>query len=80
MQILTLATSVVALIISIMNWRKSRVIYGIEWEEFSTSTIEAVNQKNKVINDKLKTGNYIVLAVEKNNDSEYTTIVGKVKK
>ncbi len=75
MDIINILISVVALIIAVMSWQKSRVIY------------EVIKQEDKMGGDEkiknlLATGKYTVLHVQTHPSNSFSSIyiLGKVKK
>lgn len=87
MEWLSLIASILALtissIIAIKSWNKSRVIYNLE--EFVLRKIngtrdDATDRGFNAVNEKLKTGNYIVESIQERKDGDWAILVARIKK
>lgn len=81
--IFTIVISLIALLISIKSWAKSRSIYKIETEVLRqpTGRKEDMYISTDHINKKLASGEYTILHVaERKADGDWELILGKIKK
>lgn len=62
-------------IIAIKGWMKNRNIYDLEFYEFFPEKIRDVG--NKIIREKLNSGNFMILHVEF-RDAQYNVLLGKI--
>lgn len=74
--------STVSLFVSVVAWRKSRAIYGIERDVIrqyrGTKDDLIYNEKN--LNEKLSKGNYTILTViERKADGDWEVLLGRIK-
>lgn len=77
--------SLLALIISIKSWVKSRSIYGVETYVLRQTTgnkDDIENGDKKMINHKLSSGEYTILSVQERtkSDNDWELILGRIKK
>ncbi|MBU4338175.1 hypothetical protein KKD57_01305 [Patescibacteria group bacterium] len=84
-EILTILFSVIAIIISIYSWQKSRAIYDIEKYKFPKnvggSKTDEDEKHEQALKEKLKTGNWQILHIyERNVNNELMIVIGKIKK
>ncbi len=83
-EILTILFSVIAIIISVYSWQKSRAIYDIEKYKFPKNVGDSKTNEDikheKVIKEKLKTGNWQILHIYERNANELIVVIGKIKK
>lgn len=75
LSLVALCISIIAIIVSIRAWHKSRAIYDIETTPLRGDTIQGVR-------DKLNTGEYTILSVHEQSTSLSGTkvVLGRVKK
>lgn len=87
MEWLSLAASILALaissIIAIKSWNKSRVIYKLD--EFVLRKIngtreDADDRGFAAINEKLKTGDYIIESIQERKDGDWAVLIAQIKK
>lgn len=82
--IFSIIFSLVAIIISVYSWHKSRAIYDIEKYKFpknvgDSKTSEDLNHE-EALKEKLKTGEWQILHIYERNDNELMIVIGKIKK
>ncbi len=84
LDIITLIFSLVAIILSIYSWHKSRVIYDIEKYKFPKNVGDSKTEEDlrheKKLKEKLKSGKWQIVHVYERNSDELMIVVGKVKK
>lgn len=81
--ILTIILSIIALVISVKSWAKSRSIYKIETEVLRqpTGRKEDMYISTDHINKKMESGEYTILHIaERKADGDWELILGKIKK
>lgn len=75
--------SILALIIAMFSWHKSRAIYSIEKYKFpkKVGNSKTENDKNheKALMDKLKSGRWQILHIYDYNNDELMIVIGKTK-
>ena len=82
---LTLFASLVALIISVLSWKKSRVIYQFESltiRQIRGRSDDAAHDKSVArLNKRLKSGSFTILNIAtREADGDFQVFLGKVKK
>lgn len=81
---LPMVVSIIALIISVKAWHKSRVIYGIETEVIRqpTGTKNDMYKDTKHICEKLSSGKYTILGISQRtkSDQDWEIFLGKIRK
>jgi len=82
--IFSIIFSLIAIIISIYSWHKSRAIYDIEKYKFPKKVGDSKTNEDleheKAIKEKLKTGEWQILHIYERNDNELMVVIGKIKK
>lgn len=81
--VLTVTFSIIALVISVKSWAKSRSIYKIETEVLRqpTGRSEDIYISTDHINKKLQSGEYTILHMaERKADGDWELILGRIKK
>ncbi len=81
--VLTVVFSIIAFVISVKSWAKSRSIYKIETEVLRqpTGRKEDMYISTDHINKKLQSGEYTILHIaERKADGDWELILGKIKK
>lgn len=77
-----IALSVVAILVSIKSWHKSRVIYGLE--ELVLRRINGSRYDDarglEEINRKLQTGKYVIQGIQDRVDGDWAVILARIKK
>ena len=72
--------SLVATVVSVMAWSKSRVIYGVETIVLRRPTgghDDLVDEK-RLINEKLSSGHFAILSVLERRDNDVDLLLGKL--
>lgn len=76
--------SLIAVVISIISWYKSRAIYDIEKFKFPKRVGDSKTQDDikheEALKEKLKTGSWQILHIYERNNDELMVVIGKVKK
>lgn len=82
--IISLPFSLIAIIISIVSWHKSRAIYDIKKYKFPKSVGDSKTDEDlkheKAIKEILGTGKWQILHIYERNNNELMIVVGKIKK
>ena len=82
-EIATLVIAIIALVVSIKAWRKSRAIYGIERSVIRqyTGKHDDLYKSEDILNEKLSSGNYTILAVleRTKSDSDWEVLLGRIE-
>lgn len=82
--IISFIFSLVAVVVSITSWYKSRAIYDIEKYKFPKNVGDSKTDEDKLhekaIKEKLKTGNWQILHIYERNNNELMIVIGKIKK
>ena len=83
-EILTIILSIIAIVISVYSWHKSRAIYDIEKYKFpknvGDSKTDEDKRHEKAIKEKLKTGSWQILHIYERNANELMIVIGKIRK
>jgi hypothetical protein len=77
-----LMLSVIAIIISIRSWVKSRAVYGVEREvirQYDGSKNDLTKNEDR-FNEKLSSGKYTILATYERLDRNIEVLLGRLKK
>lgn len=84
LDIITLVFSLIAIILSVYSWHKSRVIYDIEKYKFPKNVGDSKSEEDlrheKELKEKLKSGKWQIAHIYERNSNELMVVVGKVKK
>ncbi len=82
-EIVSLVIALIALVVSILAWRKSRAIYGIERDVIRqyTGKNDDLWKSEDNLNKKLSSGDYTVLVVleRTRSDSDWEILLGRIK-
>ena len=82
--IFSIIFSLIAVIISVYSWHKSRAIYDIEKYKFQKKVGDSKTNEDleheKAIKEKLKTGEWQILHIYERNNDELVVVIGKIKK
>jgi hypothetical protein len=82
--IFSIIFSLIAVIISVYSWHKSRAIYDIEKYKFPKKVGDSKTNEDleheKAIKEKLKTGEWQILHIYERNNDELVVVIGKIKK
>lgn len=82
-ELLTIILSIIAIIISVYSWHKSRAIYDIEKYKFPKNVGDSKTDEDRghenAIKEKLKTGNWQILHIYERNANELMIVIGKIK-
>lgn len=81
---LAIAISVIAIIVSVISWQKSRAIYAVERKAMRQITGEHddlyINESS--LNEKLQSGEWTILHVleRTKSDGDWEVLLGRIKK
>lgn len=82
-ELLAIVISIISIIISVLSWRRSRVIYGVETDVVRQPTESRDDAGgNTVLNKKLSSGKYTILSTleRTKSDHDWELLLGKIKK
>lgn len=75
--------SIIALILAMLSWHKSRAIYDIEKYKFPKKVGESKTENDKnherALKEKLKSGKWQILHIYDYSDDELMIVLGKIK-
>jgi len=87
MEWLSLIASILALaistIVAIKSWSKSRVIYSLEefvLRRINVTRDDANDRGFTAINEKLKTGRYVIESIQERKDGDWAILIACIKK
>lgn len=80
---LSLLISIISVVIAVISWHKSRVIYEIE--ELVIRKINGTRDDEDgrglpKLNEKLKTGHYTILDTLERNDGDWAILLARIKR
>ena len=82
LDLLAIILGIIAIIISILSWVRSRAIYGVEREvirQYDGSRND-LDKNEDSLNKKLSAGKYTILATYQRFDRHIEVLLGKLKK
>lgn len=81
---MSITISIIALILAVLSWHKSRAIYDIEKYKFpkrvGDSKTEDDRRHEKALKEKLESGKWQILHIYDYNNEELMIVIGKIKK
>jgi len=81
--LLSLFISITSAILTVISWRKSRVIYEIEElviRKINGTRDDADSRGLPKLNEKLKTGHYTILEVLERTDGDWAILLARIKR
>lgn len=82
--IFAIGLSIVAIIISVVSWRKSRAIYKVERKTIRqfTGKHDDLEISEDTLNEKLKNGEWAILHIleRTKSDGDWEVLLGRIKK
>lgn len=81
--VLSLISIVIASILAIKSWHMSRVIYSLEehvLRRFNGSQDDSGDRGLTAINNKLKTGKFVIESIQERIDGDWAVLISQIKK
>lgn len=81
--LLSLFISIASVVVAIVSWRKSRVIYEIEEvviRKINGTRDDEDGRGLPKLNEKLKTGHYTILDILERNDGDWAVLLARIKR
>lgn len=81
--LLSLISMIIASILAIKSWHRSRVIYNLEefvLRKLNGSQNDAEDRGFTAINDKLKTGKFVIESIQERIDGDWAVLIAQIKK
>ena len=81
--LLSLLISIISVVVAVVSWRKSRVIYEIEEvviRKINGTRDDMDGRGLPELNQKLNTGHYIILEVLERTDCDWAVLLARIKR
>ena len=81
--VIAMIISIISVVVAVVSWRKSRVIYEIEElviRQINRTRDDADGRGLPKLNEKLNTGHYTILEVLERTDGDWAVLLARIKR